>query len=266
MKPNSEVRKLASDVAALAVQLQRPICSRDLAAYYATGNDQPLLLQCLCQILVKAAREYRRTKAQIRKVGMHEGRAYYAVGDDPCWTERFERFCLVTDLRAQVRLDLPVRSRVLVGTEFEAVMRNALAGFLVEWRPRIVRYGEINDCQAPEFEKLLEDASRLAAPKFVLKHPRSLVDRSHAAKILREEYGRRMIDVDASSMNVKRHLAVLRWPQSTLFRPFEQKFWSLQVHLHCSAKWSMNNREDTYAAIIRDLLRYGSGDHEIHRL
>jgi hypothetical protein len=158
-----------------------------------------------------------------------------------------------------VTIGLPSPAKKLIDTEFEIVARNAMAGFVQEFTPLIESADLAGWSGLSAARQLVERAQELAAPRFDAVLPSSLIPRFQAAGFLRDEYAKRMTEVDASAMNVRRHLVLLRWPQSSLFPAAGDVFWPKQLMLLCDSKWPIGTIDEERADSILKILRYGPG-------
>lgn len=256
----TETMRLLPQIRSLCEQLDRPVCSADLAAHFAKSRDyQPLFLQCLGQVLIKTARA--RSEDAIYRVGLVGRFAHYAPDLSPHWAWKLRAHALEQAVERQLRINLPLYAEALWGTKFYPFARNALAGFKKEWEKKNAELGDTNPPLAENFERILRAAKAQVAPHFVAAEPRSLVSRKCAAKILRTEHGR--LVASESQLSLQRHLAALRWPQSDVFpRERPQSFAELQVRCYCLAKWPLDPVLADVAKAVALCLAYGVGGYE----
>lgn len=113
--------------------MDRPICSKDLHAYFeAYPESRPSLTQRYGQVLLKAGRPFRNYGPRIRQVGIHNNRAYYAPDAEPKWDARFTEFRNREELIRFHRLRYYEQVRYLLGGPLHAVASHSLAGWIVE--------------------------------------------------------------------------------------------------------------------------------------
>lgn len=245
---------------ALCHQLDRPVCSADLAADFAKSTEyQPLFLQRLGQVLIKTARA--RSQDAIYRIGIVGRFAYYAPDTAPHWFAKLRAHDVEKGVERQLRINLPLHSEALLGTVLEPFARNALAGFRREWETKNAHCGQTKSALAQRFDPVLRAARAQATAKFVAGEPTTLVPRKRARHILRTEHGR--LVQSESHLSLQRHLALLRWPQSDLFsRERPQCFADLQVRCYCLAKWPFDPVFADIAKAVALCLSYGVGADE----
>lgn len=256
----TETMRLIPQIMALCYQLDRPVCSADLAAHFAKSSEyQPLFLQRFGQVLIKTARA--RSQDAIYRIGIVGRFAYYAPDTAPHWFAKLRAHDIEKRVERQLRINLPLHAEALLGTVLEPFARNALAGFRREWEGQNAHCGETNPALAQKFEAVLRAARVQAVAKFIPQEPTSLISRNEARRILRTEHGR--LVQSESHLSLQRHLALLRWPQSDLFsRGRPQCFADLQVRSYCLAKWPLDPVFADIAKAVVLCLSYGVGNDE----
>ena len=253
-------KKLEIDVDKLCHELRRPISSRDLLRYYKRNPEaRPFLFQALGQLLFKLGRPKTEHSARIFRIGIIGNLAFYAPSEDEAWKAAFSIYSAQVAIAQQCRFRLPDYASRLIGSRFEPMARNALAGFLEEWCPVVGKCGGLHLPILDDMEELISIARQHAAPRFCRIPPGSLVDRGTAAQILRSEYGRRTPLSNCEAMNVDRHLVHLKWPQSRLFGSSGNMFWSDQVGVYCASRWPVAAAEHELARGLSLVMIYGSG-------
>jgi len=249
--------KLQADVEALCAKLQRPISSKDLLRYYSRApEDRPLLFQRLGQQLFKLARPKGKKSAFVHRVGIIGNLAFYAPDTDPKWADAFSVYGSLVAVAQQRHFRLPDYAARLLRTRFEAMARNALAGYVEEFRP-IIENCPPTSPLVHDMSELLEKAEREAASVFIQNVPTNLISRDAAAELLRREYGRRTPMSDPGAMNVARHLVHLKWPQSSLFPSTPGVFWADQVEMYCASRWPVTANEHELARGLSLVMIYG---------
>jgi hypothetical protein len=232
-----ETGKLSSVVSLLCQKLGRPVCSKDLKAYFSKHPDEiPQLQQRLGQILIKAARPHRRGDNPLKKIGLIGNQAYYAVGVGN-WAASINAHKVQLRIEKVVLWRLPETLTCLLGTKFEAAARNALAGFVKEW-------------SATDFPPLAEqvaEARRIASPKFQLHLPKDLIGRKEAKALLLKLVAKHDGKLRAQHFNPDRPLAFLCWPQSSIFKEQPELTYSKsQIQAFTSWKSGFEGREKLY--------------------
>jgi hypothetical protein len=259
---STQFDRLLADIVMLCGKLKRPVSSKDLLRYYRQFPDsRPLLLQRLGQVLFKMARVRSKTfSARIQKIGIIGNLAFYA----PDYTEEmrsaFALYSTQVALAEQCRYRLPDYAVRLIGTRFEGMARNALAGFVEDWSPLVAQCNGFSSATLDEMHGLLATSRKYAASEFIRVVPENLISRADAAGILREEYQRRSHGTDTSTMNVGRHLVHLSWPQSRLFPPLPNLFWADQVKAYCASRWPVTSAEHELGRGLSLVMIYGPGE------
>jgi len=256
---STQFDRLLADIVMLCGKLKRPISSKDLLRYYRQfPESRPLLLQRLGQVLIKMARVRGKSySARIQKIGIIGNLAFYAPDDTEEMRRAFALYNTQVALAEQCRFRLPDYAVRLLGTRFEGMARNALAGFVEEWGPAVAKYQRYSSDTLDEMHGLLATARKYAASEFVRVVPENLISRADAAGILREEYQRRSHGTDTSTMNVGRHLVHLSWPQSRLFHPLPNLFWADQVKAYCASRWPVSPVEHELGRGLSLVMIYG---------
>jgi hypothetical protein len=258
MKVNQFDRLLA-DVEVLCAELKRPVCSHDLLRYYSRHPDsRPLLFQRLGQLLLKLARQRTYSRPRIRRVGIIRNLAFYVPNDEREWGVAFELHRSHIAITEQCRFRLPDYAMQLLGTRFDAMARNALAGYIEEWSPVIDLWHGSNDSILHKMRGLLATAKKYASPEFIRVAPETFIGREEAAATLRKEYGKRMPGINASAMSVGRHLVHLSWPQSRLFTPLPNLFWADQVKAYSASRWPVTPAEHELGRGLSLVMIYGA--------
>ena len=258
---NTQKRRLLAEVERLCSVLDRPVCSKDLAQVFRTEpHRQPILLQALGQLLLKAARPLPAPARYLRRVGILGNVAFYAPDEDPSWWARLKLHFVKLRVNRAMKEQFPRRASILFGTPFEEIARNSLAGFLLEWESTL---GEADICDRVSLhglETLLAQAKIAASRQFLAHAPADFVGREHAANLLRHEYGKRNKGVSAERQNVNRHLSRLKWPQSQLFKGIEVgRFSRLQIRSYVAEHWPRNVLLSDRFGSLCLCLRYGIG-------
>jgi hypothetical protein len=207
----SEAKKLIAVIDLLCHQLERPASSNDLKSYFRSHPLAiPQLQQRPGQLLIKAARPYRRGTNPLQKIGLIGNQAYYAVGPGS-WHKALEKHGRLQRMQAAAAWRLPEKAAPLLGTKHEQAARNALAGFALEWR-------KVAHEHQPLADQILE-ATAMAASVFQLHAPDDLISRKEAQALLLKLVAKYDGRLRAKHFNLYRPLAFLRWPHSGLFTP-----------------------------------------------
>jgi hypothetical protein len=262
-RPNAQKWRICAEVKGLASALDRPVCSADLRLRFREFPERaPLLLQRLGLVLAKAARE--RPVRGIWPIGRVGFYAYYAPNSDVEWKAKLRRHQLRLAVLARISEDFPGYVMKLFGTQHERLASNALAGYVAECSAlasnRLLEGWE----PLQELLPLVNESRGHAASRFVARTPRDLMSRTEADKLLQTEYRKRM-DPEAV-LSVKRHLAILRWPQtSVLPARAGQRFCRRQLQFYAAGHWPFDVDEGETATAVWMALRYGdsaaSGHH-----
>lgn len=235
----SETQKLISVVEFLCGLHARPVSTHDLKSFFRQHPDKiPQLHQRLGQLLIKAARPYRHGKNPLRKIGLIGNQTYYAVGAGN-WVEVFERHKRLLRMQEVVSWRLPELAAALLDTDHEKAARNAMAGFIKEW-----------SSVAGEYQPMVEqinEAGAMAAAKFQNHSPDDLVDRKSARSLLLRLVASYDGKIRAKHFNPNRPLAMLRWPQSGLFKAIDDLVYS-KAQIEAFARWKagVEGRERLY--------------------
>jgi hypothetical protein len=259
---STQFTRLLADVVMLCGKLRRPVSSKDLLRYYRRfPESRPLLLQRLGQVLIKLARvRSGSSSARIQKIGIIGNLAFYAPDNSEAMRSSFGLYSTQVALAEQCRFRLPDYAVRLIGTRFEGMARNALAGFVEEWSPAVAQCKGCSSVTLDEMPGLLATANNYATSKFIEVLPENLITRAEAACILREEYQRRSLGTETFSMNVGRHLVHLSWPQSRLFPPLPNLFWADQVKAYCASRWPVTPVEHELGRGLSLVMIYGPGE------
>lgn len=251
-----EKMKLVRAVEALSKELNRPVCSKDLKAYFFQNPEKtPILRQFLSQQLLKATRRWSASVPILFQIGMIENRAYYAASDDLEWTQKLKCYSLSCSIQREIKLNMISKAISLVESPHEKFALNALAGWIQEWEPAI-------KFTSPEkreiLEEMIEEAGKYASPKFIRRVPRRLLNRNQAMKFLKDETIKRVGKFRTSHVNHTRYLAHWNWPQSKLF-PTSGKllYVSEQLRLIAQKTWSTFEEDPYLAEAILVCSRYG---------
>jgi hypothetical protein len=227
----SQKEVLIEEVGFLTKKLGRPVCSKDLLERWrAMPEKRPLLSQAVGQLLLKASRPNRRGYPTLFQIGVIGYLAYYAADNSPGWISSLRQHEIVLSATAHVRWGIPEQAAFLLGTEFDASARNALAGFIAEWGPIA---GNCSVTLPDRLLELLEIARRESPGSFSGQCP-ELIGREEARVVIAEELKIRN-PFFAGDVNWKRHLATLCWPMSSLFT--QTGYCENQVRLYCAARW-----------------------------
>jgi hypothetical protein len=258
---NTQKQRLLAEVRRLCGVLDRPVCSKDLArAFNANPERQPIFLQSLGQVLIKAARPVPQPALFLHRVGKFGNLAFYAPDSDSSWSRKFDSHVLKLNVARAVQEQFPARASVLCQTAFESLARNAISGFLREWESAHIRERLSDPALLFKFEIMLGQAKKFAAAEFYKRSPSDFVDRAAAADFLREEFAARSTDVTPERHNVNRHLSILKWPQSVLFAgDHVGQFSTLQLRCYAAARWPQCMSSCETADSLRLCLRYGMG-------
>ena len=248
----SQKSRLVDEVGLLSLELGRPVSSRDLLTRWKELPERrPLLTQCIGQLLIKASRPVKGDNPTLVQLGLIGNLAFYATTESPYWRTAFRHHEIAVRARIHVRWGIPEQAVYLLGTEHNALARNALSGFIAEWEPvaadkSIGLPARIHD--------LLEIAKRETPCSFTGRCP-NLIGRTEAADVLLAEM-RARDQLFCETANINRHLSRLAWPMCPLFA--EVGFWEFQVRQYCSATWPDAN-DDTIESKAASLCAiYGS--------
>ena len=205
-----QARHLIAAVDHVCSQLSRPVCTTDLKAYFQHHPWKiPQLRQRIGQLLIKAARPYRRSTNPLHKIGLIGNQAYYAVGAGP-WHTTLGQHGRLLRMQAVAAWRLPEHVAPLLGTRYEQAARNAMAGFVQEWSESAHEYHPLAD-------QVLQ-AKDMAASVFHLHKPDDLISRKEARRLLLKLVAKYDGKLRAKHFNPNRPLAFLCWPQSNLFK------------------------------------------------
>lgn len=252
--------RLAELVHKLCKQLGRPVSSRDLLHYFRNDPDsRPLLFQRPGQLLFKLAQRKHRMPMLIHRIGIISNLAFYAPTGEERWVEAFHAYRDSFLLKEQIYFRMPEHITRLMGTRFEALGRNALAGFIAEFEPLHKQCGNFNREVADDFSILLEQAKSLAYLEFILTLPEKLISRASATELLSKSYASRMQMTTLAPMSAGRHLVHLQWPQSSFLGEPSGHYWEDQVVTYCASRWPINNAESSLARGLSLAMRYGQG-------
>jgi hypothetical protein len=227
----SQKAVLIEEVSLLCRVLGRPVCSKDLLDRWREKPDRrPLLAQAPGQLLIKATRPCKFGHPVLFRVGVIGNLVFYAADQSPRWAEALRRHEIELRAKVHARWGIPEQAVFLLGTEFEASARNALAGFVAEWGPIAADKSIV----LPErLHELLETARSENPGEFRGQCP-ELIGRGEAMGVILDELAVRS-PFPSIDINWNRYLAALRWPMSSLFT--QAGFWEEQVRLYCAARW-----------------------------
>lgn len=264
----SGVREIVDDVGYLCNQLQRPVCSKDLAAYYKSNpGERPNMMQAFGQLLLKATYMRKRASPTLQKIGQAGNCSYYALEASPKWHEALRVHALKIRVSAQITLATPTVAQVLFESNYSVFARNAMAGYVREYLPILSDTALAGWRKLSSLNKLVRLAEQYASNGWRLLPPTDLIARENAAALIRREYAKRNPHAEASGHNVNRHLALLHWPQSHLFRANEQLVYSeAQLLAYCAARWPADMEERLVNAALWRCLAYGVLDRTAYLL
>jgi len=255
----SENERLCDVVRVVAGRLQRPVGAGDILAHVTATAHQPLLRQAIGQQLFKAAR--RRRHPKIYRMGLIGNCAYYAPADTLHWRHRFQAYNAQVTLQAEIEAALPEVAATLLHTEHHALAANALAGWLAQVH-RLLSYDpNLTVKQVTSLDQLRARASRHATQLFAHREPEDIIDREAARQWLLNEMGRRVpwrVQFTDVHPNLKRYLAILRWPQCVLFPPRKHPvYWLRQMEAFFSARWPVAGDNPNQGNAILACLKFG---------
>ncbi|MGC1481388.1 MAG: hypothetical protein WA771_12845 [Chthoniobacterales bacterium] len=256
----NESAEIRADVYRLCKRLGRPVSSKDLLRHYRSRPDsRPLVMQRLGQVLFKLSRRPGRTDMPLARIGVIGNLAFYAPQNSKIWRSAFRAHEIFYGISEQCLFRMPEHASRLLGTRFDSLAQNALAGFVQEWQEPFERHLPPDPTIENDFRSLLGMAAKNAVIAFIPVRPRSMVCRAEADAILREEYGIRMPMTSADAMSTGRHLVHLAWPQSSLFLRADCEYWEDQVRTYCASRWPVNNAERNFGKALSLAMRYGAG-------
>jgi hypothetical protein len=256
----AQCRRLIAAVRELSIELDRPICSRDLMAYYARFPDKrPELWQALGQQLFKATRPAPAVD-RVRQIGLIGNRAYYVADNQNGWKEKLARYHAGMVLARMVEENIPAAAERLLAGPREALARNALAGWHLEVEdllPRILSPKLVESTAI-----LVKRAQTNAAPSFAGVGLSDLVPRHSALAILHQEVAKRAAYKLETGVNWSRFLAGLAWPQSSLFprAPGPVLYSKAQLALLAKTLWPESNEDPDLARAELLAMKYGLPD------
>jgi hypothetical protein len=132
---------------------------------------------------------------------------------------------------------LPETIQPFLGTNSEAAARNALAGFVKEW----------GHTTLPALVQQVEEARVLASPSFRLHLSGDLIGRKEARALLLKLVGKYQGKLRSRHFNPNRPLALLRWPQSQLFKqPAALTYSKGQINAFSCWKGGLEGRDRLY--------------------
>jgi hypothetical protein len=255
----SQNHKLCGLVMALAMELNRPVCSADLERHFEIEpENRPLLTQRLGQLLLKAALPAQTDVPRIRQVGLHGYRAYYAPDASRIWDDRFAQFRNEEELILFHRLCFFENVRYLLGGSHDALARHSLAGWIVEADYLMGR------CPTHPLSTTLvqqcDQTRHLAAPSFTRVIPCDLLIRSAALSLIQSFIQERAAHRLGFKINYCRYLTDLKWPQSHLYPPLQVlKYSARQLQAFLVSRWPMDHENEEEACAVRWALRYPLG-------
>ena len=239
----SQKAVLIEEVTLLSKELQRPVCSKDLLERWQEKPDRrPLLAQAPGQLLIKAARPSMSGNPVLYRVGVIGNLVFYAADSSPRWQKALRKHEIFLRASVHAKWGIPEQAAFLLGTEFEASARNALAGFIAEWGP----IAAARTISLPNrIHELLETARSENPGDFRGQCPQ-LISRGEAMGLILDELGKRK-PFPSIDVNWNRYLSALHWPLSSLFT--QTGYWEAQVRLYCAARWPIE--EDPIAERAR---------------
>ncbi len=254
--PGSQKYRLVDSVRSLCEQLNRPISSKDLIAYWREHPEfRPLLTQAPGQILIKAARPSHDTIPRIYRVGIIGNLAFYAAEESSHWHQRLEVHRSILRVKWHNRVQIPWHAQMLLGSEHHAVGFSALTGFLAEWRLYYRNSESESYGHATHFGQMLAFSEKTVGDTKWQKSPDALVSRQSAEYLLRAEYEMRVPFASGESISVNKHLVRLAWPISPLFS--ETGFLLSQVKHYCKARWPMEGDDPETSKSLWRCMCYG---------
>lgn len=255
----SGVRQLVDDVEYLSAKLGRPVCSKDLAEYYREfPGERPDMLQALGQQLIKATYERRRRSPTLSQIGIIGNCAYYAPDLSPGWLEGLRLHGLSLKIARQITLSLPTAAQALLRGEHGELARSALRGFIDEYAPISQEASLAQWRKLSSLKRLLKTAGKHASAHFTGREMDDLIGRQEAREVIRAEYSRRNPDFVPDGHNYNRHLAILKWPQTSLFPERTALTYSMgQVLAYCAARWPQSVEERIVNGGLWRCLAYG---------
>lgn len=251
-----EKMKLVHAVEALSKELNRPVCSKDLKAYFFQNPEKtPILRQFLSQQLLKATRQWSPSVPILFQIGMIENRAYYAALNDPKWGRKLKHYSLSCSIQRELKLNMVAHAITLLGTSYEKFVRNALAGWIQEWKP-MIKYASLEEREI--LEEMIEEARTYAPLKFIRRTPHRLLNRTQAMDFLKKETINRVGKFRTSHINHTRYLAPWCWPQSRLFpRSTKLLYAPEQLRLIVQKVWPTYEEDPYLGEAILVCSRYG---------
>lgn len=240
-----QVYKLINALRFLENKLQRAVCSRDLAVYFKEFPDlQPQSLMTLSRQLIRAARPRKSPVPRIYPVGQFGKYLYYSATPSPEAKRCFEEYVRQRRIQESLEFDLWMVEFSLLQTPYEAFARNALAGWILEAGRLGVASDQINKARS------------LALKEFTPLYPIIHVPRPQAAQWITGEIIARTHRFEGTGINVKRHLAFLKWPKSILYQgSFIYPVSSINHYLR--AYWPHEDEDAYFHKAILQCLRYG---------
>jgi len=228
-------------------QLDRPVCSADLKQYFlAHPDERPVALKPLGAQLAHAARPLAGYVSHLQHVGNYRKWSYYAVDDT--WQDKFRAFVASQKLEGLMALDIPGH------LSHCSLDRYLVERTLVGWTQEVLKISLDGGIAPPR--QIWADIEPRKRSLFIHPPDPELIDRGAAGQLLLREYIQRTErDYPLSQF---RHLAMLRWPQSSLFDDSgEQLFWMEQVLFYAQAKWPVGegNPSEAWAKFL--CARYG---------
>jgi len=242
---NRQVYKLIDALRFLEGKLQRAVCSRDLGMYFKEFPDlQPQSLMTLSRQLIRAARLRKSPVPRIYPVGQLGKYVYYSATQAPDAKVAFDEYIRQIRIQESLEFDLWMVKFSLLQTPYEAFARNALAGWILE----ASQLGASPD----QIDKARVLALKEFTPLIPLKH----IPRPQAAIWIHREIIARTHRFEDTGINVKRHLALLKWPKSILYHgPFIYPVSSIDHYL--KSYWPHENEDAYFHKAILQCLRYG---------
>lgn len=236
--PLTQKKRLVEEVEALTNELGRPVCSKDLVARWKSHPEKrPSLVQSAGQLLIKASRPVSGDNPVLICLGLIGNLAFYAADDDPRWAVAFRLHEVRLRIKDHAKWAVPQQAIYLMGTAQEDLARNALAGFVADWKPLLNEPTIAELAAATTLPGLLKLAMKEVPGNFAGRQP-NMVSREAVSAIMEEETRRRN---PFCGVNLQRHLATLAWHMTRLFH--ETGYWSQQATFYCAARWPEDHED-----------------------
>ena len=225
-------RLLLTLLASLCEQKQRPVSAFDLREYFNAQPESEFgYIQCLGQILIKAAVPRPSPIPVAHQVGIFRNKTYYAPDKDPKWLELFQRFC------AHHRAEYLVIRGFLTSFSKDLQKVSALEQTAAWSLHQIIEATvPLLDCRAlASHLQLWRDLHPIKSAS-QLAHRR--IDRRSALRVLKQEVDLRAPYIE--SMNYNRVMARV---SPTILRGRLDPYYSRElIHAYCSAHWPEENQ------------------------